>query len=521
MRHLDLRISGIEIWGQALCTFQSNFVPWNERKANEMSHRRIVIFLGVLLSGVHGRAQVACDCDGFSGNHACSGVDLMSVKSLAELGGGANGNDCWGWVDPNSGREFVLYGRANGTAIVDITNPLNVRYIANLPTNTVSSLWRDIKVYGHHAYIVSEASGHGMQVLDLSILPGLPLGSTTLLAANHVYNAFGKAHNVIINEDSGYGYAVGSNTFNGGLHVFALDNPAQPVIAGSYDAYYTHDAHPVIYHGPDLDHVGREIVACFNGYNGLHIVDATVKSDIVPVSSLVYNQLGYTHQGWFSEDHRFLYVNDELDEMNFGVPTRTYIVNVEDLDAPFIAGVFQAPVAAIDHNNYVRGSRLYQANYLSGLRILDLSNAEDGSLELIGYFDTNPESDAAQFQGAWSVYPYFPSGNVAVSTMTHLYIVRPSDEIWNEPVAIIPGCTYSFAGNYNPNANSDDGSCVATGCTDPAALNFNEQAVMEDGGCIYYAGNADCPADITGDGVVSVADMLNVLAAFGEACEPQ
>lgn len=485
-----------------------------------MKNRRTFLLIWALgISGLVG-AQTPCDCDGFAGNYACSGVDLMAVKPLTELGGGANGNDCWGWVDPASGREFVLYGRANGTAIVDITDPLNLKYIANLATNTVSSLWRDIKVFENHAYIVSEASGHGMQVLNLNILPSLPTNSTSILVPNFVYNGFGKAHNVIINEQSGFAYIVGSNSFNGGLHVVNLSNPSQPQIAGSYDAFYTHDAHPIVYQGPDSDYFGREIVACFNGYNGLHIVDATVKSDISPVSSLTYSQLGYTHQGWFSQDHRFLYVNDELDEMNFGVPTRTYIINVEDLDAPFVAGVFEAPVASIDHNHYVRGSRLYQANYLSGLRILDLSGTESGELSLLGYFDTNPESDAAQFQGAWSVYPYFPSGHVAISTMTHLFLVKPHDFIWNEPEVVVPGCTYSFAGNFDPQATLDDGSCEEKGCLDVEALNFNPTALWEDGSCIYAVGNLDCPADINGDGVVSVADMLGVLAAFGEPCEP-
>jgi len=466
----------------------------------------------------HVVAQTPCDCNGFAGTYACSGVDLMSVKPISELGGGANGNDCWGWVDPASGREFVLYGRANGTAIVEITNPLNIKYLANLPTNTVSSLWRDIKVFGHHAYIVSEASGHGMQVLDLNILPTLPTNVTSILVPNTVYNGFGKAHNVMIHEETGFAYAVGSNTFNGGLHVMSLANPGQPQIAGSYDAYYTHDAHPIVYQGPDASYQGKEIVACFNGYNGLHIVDATVKSDISPISNLTYNQLGYTHQGWFSPDHRFIYVNDELDEMNFGVPTRTYIINVEDLDAPFVAGIFEAPVPSIDHNHYVRGSRLYQANYLSGLRILDLANVESGNLSLLGYFDTNPESNAAQFQGAWSVYPYFPSGNVAISTMTHLFVVRPQEFIWNEPEVL--GCTYTFAGNYNPLATLDDGSCQEKGCTNAEALNYNPTAQWEDGSCIFAMGNGECPADINADGVVSVADRLGVLAAFGEPCEP-
>jgi len=118
-----------------------------------------------------------------------------------------------------------------------------------------------------------------------------------------------------------------------------------------------------------------------------------------------------------------------LDEMNFGNNTRTYIMDIADLDNPQIIGFFEAPVESIDHNMYSIGDKMYQSNYLSGLRILDIADAESGSLELVGYFDTNPESDAPSFNGTWSNFPFFPSGNVAVSTFTHFFMVRPSDDI--------------------------------------------------------------------------------------------
>ena len=79
---------------------------------------------------------------------------------------------------------------------------------------------------------------------------------------------------------------------------------------------------------------------------------------------------------------------------------------------------------------------MYQSNYLSGLRVLDVSGAPQGDLELVGYFDTNPESDAPSFNGTWSNFPYFPSGNIAVSTFTHFFMVRPSDAIAPDAVDV-------------------------------------------------------------------------------------
>ena len=107
-------------------------------------------------------AQTPC-VDGFAGDYPCEGLDLLSVRSLEELGGGANGNDCWGWVDPESDREFVLYGRSNGLSVVEVTDPMNPVFVARVPTATVQSLWRDVKVHDNHAFIVSEAAGHGMR----------------------------------------------------------------------------------------------------------------------------------------------------------------------------------------------------------------------------------------------------------------------------------------------------------------------------------------------------------------------
>lgn len=371
-----------------------------------------------------------------SGGYPCDNVELLDVEPLSDLGGGANGNDCWGWVDHETGREIAIFGRSNGTSFIDVTDPTDMKYFANLPTATSASLWRDIKVYGEYAYIVSEAGDHGLQIVHMPNLMGLSTDEVTTISPDGYYSGFGNAHNIMINEETGYAYPIGTNTFNGGLHVLNLVDPLNPVLVGAYDGAYSHDIHPIVYNGPDQDYAGDEIVVCFNGYNGIAIVNAEDKDDIQLISQLTYAQSGYTHQGWVGENQRFCYFNDELDESNFGNNTRTYIMDIEDLDAPEIIGYFEAPVESVDHNMYIIGDKMYQSNYLSGLRVLDVSDAATGTLELVGYFDTNPESDAPSFNGTWSNYPYFPSGNIGVSTFTHFFMLRPSDAIAPNPVSI-------------------------------------------------------------------------------------
>jgi choice-of-anchor B domain-containing protein len=390
-----------------------------------------------------------------SGGYPCDHVELMDVEPLDVLGGGANGNDCWGWVEPNSGREIALYGRSSGLSLIDVTDATDIKYFANVETASSPSLWRDVKVYNDHAFIVSEAGGHGMQVVDLNNAAALPVDMVTELAADVTYGQFGNAHNIVINEETGYAYAVGTNTFNGGLHIIDIQDPLNPVLVGSYDGAYTHDAQAVVYNGPDADYAGHEMVFCFNGYGGFAIVDAEDKTDVQLVSTLTYAQLGYTHQGWISEDQRIAFLNDELDESNFGNNTRTYVLDIEDLDNPILLGYFTSPTPAIDHNMYVVGDKLYQSNYLSGLRILDTELAATGTLEEVAFFDTNPASDAAQFDGTWSNYPYFPSGNVAISTFTHFFMVRPDASIAAslEEVVVLPAVKGDLVARPNPSGD--------------------------------------------------------------------
>jgi len=365
---------------------------------------------------------------GMAGGYPCENVDLLEFLPKSAMGDPASTNDIWGWTDAASGREFALVGLSTGTAFVEITDPESVVWLGSLPTHTSSSTWRDIKTYADHAFIVSEASGHGMQVFDLTQLLGVVSPPVTFTETAH-YPGFGNAHNIVINEATGYAYAVGTGTCSGGLHMVDIQNPASPAGAGCFSADgYTHDAQCVVYSGPDAAYQGREI--CFNSNEDtVTIVDVTSKASPVQISRTLYPSTGYTHQNWLTEDQEHLLVDDELDESNFGHNTYTYVWDVRDLDAPQLLGHFTSPTGAIDHNQYVVGDYTFQANYRSGLRILrlgDLDAAAGPEIQQVAFFDVYPASDTANFNGAWSVYPYFPSGVVVVSHIEQgLFVLRP------------------------------------------------------------------------------------------------
>lgn len=358
---------------------------------------------------------------GTADDFACSGIDLRSRLSLATMGGPA-GNDVWGWADAQTGNEYALMGLANGTAFVDVTDPENPVFLGVLPTATVASTWRDIKVYQDHAYIVADAAGaHGMQVFDLARLRGVNAPQNWLADVN--YGGFGNAHNLAINEDTGFAYAVGTNTCNNGLHIIDITTPNNPLFAGCHDLFHVHDTQCVSYAGPDADYAGAEICAN-SAEDRVELVDVSNKASTVSIAGVGYPQLGFVHQNWFTEDHRFLLVGDELDERNFGVPTRTHIFDVSDLDVPVYVSAYEGPTVSVDHNLYVLGNRVFEANYTTGLRVLEFGNLANSEMSEVAFFDTYPANDGRNFDGAWSVYPYLPSGNVLVSDISNgLYVL--------------------------------------------------------------------------------------------------
>jgi len=379
-------------------------------------------------------AQTICE-NGFAGSFPCNDYDLMSQVSLATMNASA-ANDSWGWTDPSTNKEYALIALGNGTAFIDVSDPIDPIYLGKLPSPTPATPWRDVKVYQNHAFIVSDIfpgnHDHGMQVFDLTRLRNVTNPPQTFSEDNR-YRGFGKAHNIVINEDKGFAYAVGTATFGGGPHFVDIRDPKNPVQAGGFLSTggdtYSHDAQVITYNGPDTDYTGKEILI---GSNQIEVViaDITDKTNPRTISTINYSNIGYTHQGWFTEDQRYFLLGDETDETDVGFNTRTIIFDFEDLDNPKFHMDYTGPTPAIDHNGYVKGNKFYLANYRAGLRVIDISDIGNKNIVEIGSFDTFPSSDSANFSGAWNVYPFFNSGNILISDIQlGLLLVRKSNTL--------------------------------------------------------------------------------------------
>lgn len=392
--------------------------------------------------------------------YPCHNVDLAAHLPPDSLKGDRL-NDIWGWTDSETGAEYAIIGLSDGVSFVDISDPVNPVVVGKLVETSAASKpvasskihssgnhlqheeekshWRDFKVYNDYLFVVSDnqpdSISHGMQVFDLTSLREVTVPDKEY-TEDALYSGFENAHNIAINEETGYAYVVGSDTYGGGLHIVDIQNPLEPKFAGFHadttvgrnSTGYVHDTQCVVYRGPDADYQGNEV--CFNS-SETHLVIANVtnKKSTFTIAKKSYSGNKYAHQGWLTEDHRYFLLDDEDDERKTGSNTRTYIWDVRDLDNPEVIGVHNAGNGAIDHNQYIKDGRVYQANYTSGLRILSLDEVASGKLLEIAYFDTHPENNQADFKGAWSTYPFFGSGVIIVSDITKgLFILWPTVE---------------------------------------------------------------------------------------------
>ncbi|MCH7638087.1 MAG: choice-of-anchor B family protein [Bacteroidetes bacterium] len=378
-----------------------------------------------------------------AGSFPCNEINLASNLPLSTFGS-TRGADIWGWTDPQDGSEYALAAYQEGVAFVDVTIPDSPEYLGFLPTETDATIWRDVKVYQNFAFIVADFAGsHGMQIFDLTRLRSVTSPPETF-TADAIYSGVGSAHNVVINEDSGFAYLVGSSDCSGGLHMVNIQNPTSPVFAGCFGADgSTHDAQCVTYIGPDTDYVGREICVGAQGTldssSHIVVVDVTDKANPAMVGIGTYADATYAHQGWFTEDHRYFLLGDEIDD-GASATTRTMVFDMSDLENPELDFYYYGPIETTDHNLFIRGHYAFMSNYESGLRIVDIEEIDSGTMTEVAFFDTYPTSDNYLYNGQWSNYPYFESGNIIVNdrdfglfVLTPTFPIGTSNEIVEAP----------------------------------------------------------------------------------------
>jgi choice-of-anchor B domain-containing protein len=372
-------------------------------------------------------------------------------------------SDIWGWEDPESRNEYAIFGTTSGVAFVRVTDPTDPEFLGIVPTTntgTIRNFWWDMKTFGNHVYWTTEVNNGGVGIFDLQHLDGLPeVPAGTFIAEDARWGVnpatgigpdpvtgYIRAHNIAIDPTKPLAYLIGvskdpaiaPNFDDDGMVILDISDPLNPVEVATIDGpdIDSHDVQVVTYAGPDPDHQGKEILVNFNGTElNVQIWDVSDLANITLISTFEYRGAGFTHQGWFTPDHKFILLGDEEDEL-FGISdprnpdlpdtARTHICDARDLDNVDCYGVFDSQAAAIDHNLFVKADKVYQANYTSGIRVLQISDDGTGSdriaLSEIAHMDTEPRLPNKHmnhniniFVGPWGVYPFFASGTIAAS----------------------------------------------------------------------------------------------------------
>ncbi|MEM7112165.1 MAG: choice-of-anchor B family protein [Chloroflexota bacterium] len=376
---------------------------------------------------------------GMADVYPCKNVDLLAHMPLSAIGAEdetVKGSDHWGWTDPETGRDYVLFTLTNGISFIDITDRHNPVYLGKLSSHVPGeiSTWWDVKVYQNVAYIIGDVpTNNGLQMFDLTQLRDVQNPPVMFSETAH-YDGFGPGHNLWINEESGYLYLFRTDVCQT-ITIFNLANPLAPQPEGPaangcfvdepVDEIVS-DGECVNYRGLDADYQGREI--CFIGSDAtLSVADVTDKAaPVVITGTLKYPGIRRAHQGVLTEDQRFWLVSDVMDEPINIHNTRTYLWDMADLDQPSYLGFYESSSPARDHNVYIVDHFAIQTNWNAGLRILDLRRLPETHLQEVAYFDIVPETDSPSPDGAWSNYPWWDDGVVTVSgTKEGLFILQP------------------------------------------------------------------------------------------------
>src|SRR5262249_28058874 len=144
-------------------------------------------------------------------------------------------------------------------------------------------------------------------------------------------------HTMMVNTQTGFLYRMGGGS--NGIRIYDLNpNPASPLFVAQWQNKYTHDGFVVNYDsGP---YAGKEIYFACGGMNGgfldtgIDILDVTNKANIQVLSHLTYANAAFCHQSWITPDKANIYINDEIDEANYGIYSLGRIFDVSDLSAP-------------------------------------------------------------------------------------------------------------------------------------------------------------------------------------------
>ncbi len=341
----------------------------------------------------------------------------IQFRSNLPFAGQSCANIC-GYAANN--KEYALVGNQTGTGIVDVTNPTTPILLKQV--TALNSLWREIKVYQHYAYVTTEAAGQGLQIIDLTKL-GLPVPDVDVKSFTGPEGdlvIINNIHSLHIDTAKGFLYAFGGSStvkvggvntnVNGAVVLDIKTDPWNPRYVGQYSTSYIHDGFAI----NDTLYGGHIYAGYFS------IIDFRNKTSPIVINTQT-TPTTFPHNTWRSDDGRTLFTTDEKPASYIAAYDISNPTNIKLLDK------IRSPAVenAIVHNTHVLNDYLVTSWYTEGVTIVDAHRPQN--LVQVGQYDTYDGSGAV-FAGAWGVYPYLPSGNLIVSNYTSgqgLFVLTP------------------------------------------------------------------------------------------------
>jgi len=421
---------------------------WAENKA--AAQRNEISFAGG--TALQQAQAVPSNCvQGMAGPFPCRNLDFWSQIPLAQFSSRpVSAANVWGFVDLNDNREYAVVGLRNGTAIVEVTDPANPREVVTIPGN--ASPWREVKVYQRHdgvrwrayTYVTTEASNSGVQVIDMSGLPQTAAlvraitdtsSQHTLYVSNIDYST-----NAALPGATPTLFVAGSNLSPGSWRAYSLADPTFPqFVSAAPSSGYMHDSTSLLVTDARAAqcaplHNPCEVLVDFN-VDQVQLWDVTNKLQPVLLSTATNPNNRYIHSGWPTTGATHVIFHDELEEIQLGLTTRIYAIDLLNLRVPRVVTSYSGPTTTTDHNGYIRGNYYYVSHYRRGLVVFDASNPEH--LVEASSFDNYlvPSTNSAGTDGTWGVYPFLPSGNLLVSDIENgLFVLRDHSQTLNQSV---------------------------------------------------------------------------------------
>ena len=379
---------------------------------------------GCLVLGVAGLSG----CGGGSGGSAApppvtlgdfGGSELDSVARTGVAG-------TWGYTAPDGSR-YALMGTAKGIVVLDLRDTHNVRVVDEIdgPTNThvPGIYWREMRVYGSHAYIVSKHDNvrGGIMILDLSALPA----SVRYIKSVVPHDGSLTAHTVDIDTARGLLYLQRRSNLMAPASAALprlFDKPGAAGASASDGEHDEHNAATANFGSVEIwdiktDPENPRYVTTFNQNRSVHDMTAIgnycyiaegeansfsiwdVSNPAAPALVVRWSVASgnFAHNIWPSGDGSFVVTTEEFPN---GLPARVWQLNGSN--PPTQLASFKVG-SGTPHNVVMEGRMAYLSHYSEGAAAVDLSNP--AAPKVVMRVDTSPAT-GPDLNGCWGVYKF-------------------------------------------------------------------------------------------------------------------